>query len=103
MLKGKGEDASAVMAEVAGLGDELKRNEEALADLLNRFNAFLGDPQPAARERAGGPGRGGNVEVLRWGTPREFASPRRTTSTSARRWAGWISRRRRRFPARAFR
>jgi seryl-tRNA synthetase len=28
-LKAKGEDAAAVMAEVAGLGDELKRNEES--------------------------------------------------------------------------
>jgi seryl-tRNA synthetase len=32
MLKGKGEDASAVMAEVAGLGDELKACEAALAE-----------------------------------------------------------------------
>ena len=31
MLKGKGEDTSAVMAEVAGIGDELKANETALA------------------------------------------------------------------------
>src|SRR3954471_8385366 len=31
MLKGKGEDTSAVMAEVAGLGDELKANEGLLA------------------------------------------------------------------------
>jgi seryl-tRNA synthetase len=31
MLKGKGEDASAVLAEVGGIGDELKANETALA------------------------------------------------------------------------
>ena len=31
MLKGKGEDTTSVMAEVAGLGDELKANEEALS------------------------------------------------------------------------
>jgi seryl-tRNA synthetase len=31
MLKGKGEDASAVMKEVGGIGDELKSNETALA------------------------------------------------------------------------
>ena len=40
-LKAKGEDTATVMQEVAGLGDELKRNEEALADLLNRINAFV--------------------------------------------------------------
>src|SRR5690606_19973060 len=31
MAKAKGEDASAIMQEVAGLGDELKANEERLA------------------------------------------------------------------------
>ena len=31
ILKGKGEDASAVLAEVGGIGDELKANETALA------------------------------------------------------------------------
>ena len=41
MLKGKGEDASAVLAEVAGIGDELKRNEDALAALQERYNAFV--------------------------------------------------------------
>ncbi|MFM8339484.1 MAG: serine--tRNA ligase, partial [Fluviibacter sp.] len=34
MLKGKGEDASAVMAEVGKLGDELKASEARLAVLL---------------------------------------------------------------------
>jgi uncharacterized protein YoxC len=41
MLKGKGEDASAVMAEVAGLGDALKAGEAALAELMPRFDTFL--------------------------------------------------------------
>src|SRR5690242_6485834 len=41
MLKGKGEDASAVLAEVAGIGDELKGNEEKLAALQERYNAFV--------------------------------------------------------------
>ena len=55
MLKGKGEDVSAVMAEVAGIGDELKANEDALAALQDALQRFRrGDPQPAARERAGG-------------------------------------------------
>jgi len=72
-LKAKGEDTAAVMQEVAGLGDDLKRNEEALADLLNRINAFVSvipnlphESVPAGRSEAD------NVEVKRWGTPREF-------------------------------
>jgi seryl-tRNA synthetase len=76
MLKGKGEDASAVLAEVAGLGDELKANEEALAKLQERYNAFVAvipnlphESVPAGRDETG------NVEVLRWGTPRAFDFP----------------------------
>src|SRR5262245_35592193 len=41
ILKGKGEDASAVMKEVGGLGDELKANEAALAANQERMSAFL--------------------------------------------------------------
>ncbi len=40
MLKGKGEDTSAVMAEVAGLGDELKANEVALAEVQTKMARF---------------------------------------------------------------
>src|SRR5712664_480841 len=41
ILKGKGGDASAALAEVGGIGDELKANETALAALQERLNAFL--------------------------------------------------------------
>src|SRR5678816_4182536 len=41
ILKGKGEDASAVMAEVGGIGDELKANEARLAETQESLNAFL--------------------------------------------------------------
>jgi seryl-tRNA synthetase len=41
MLKGKGEDTTAVMAEVAGLGDELKQMETRLAALQSEINDFL--------------------------------------------------------------
>ena len=70
-LKSKGEDTAAVMSEVSGLGDELKRNEEQLADLLNRINAFVSlipnlphESVPVGRSEAD------NLEVRRWGTPR---------------------------------
>ena len=72
-LKAKGEDTAAVMQEVAGLGDELKASEEALADLLNRIDAFVSvipnlphDSVPVGQSEAD------NVEVKRWGTPRAF-------------------------------
>jgi len=41
ILKGKGEDAAAVMRDVSGIGDDLARNEEALTALQTRYHAFL--------------------------------------------------------------
>ena len=76
MLKGKGEDASAVLAEVGGIGDELKANETALAALQAKLNAFLrvipNIPRPEVPE---GKSSDDNVEVRRWGTPRKFDFP----------------------------
>jgi seryl-tRNA synthetase len=72
-LKGKGEDASAVLAEVAGIGDELKDNEVALADLMERFNAFVaGLPNLPHESVPTGRSEEDNVEVSRWGTPASF-------------------------------
>ena len=76
MLKGKGEDASAVLAEVAGIGDELRRNEEALAALQERYNAFVAVIPNLPHESVPvGGDETGNVEVLRWGMPRAFEFP----------------------------
>jgi seryl-tRNA synthetase len=73
MLKGKGEDASAVLAEVAGIGDELKRNEDALAALQERYNAFVAVIPNLPHESVPvGSDETGNVEVSRRGTPRTF-------------------------------
>ncbi|WP_415257387.1 serine--tRNA ligase [Thauera phenylacetica] len=73
MLKGKGEDASAVMAEVAQLGDELKACEQALPTLLERMNAFLATlPNLPQDDVPAGADDGGNVELRRWGTPRAY-------------------------------
>ncbi|MBZ0145511.1 MAG: serine--tRNA ligase [Rhodocyclaceae bacterium] len=72
-LKAKGEDTAAVMQEVAGLGDELKQNEEKLADLLNRINAFVSVIPNLPHESVPvGKSEADNVEVRRWGAPREF-------------------------------
>src|SRR4051812_25929565 len=71
MLKGKGEDASAVLAEVSGIGDELKANETALAANKAKLDDFLrripNMPRPEVPE---GKSEHDNVEVRKWGTPR---------------------------------
>jgi seryl-tRNA synthetase len=80
MLKGKGEDASAVLAEVGGIGDELKRNEDALAALQERYNAFVAVIPNLPHESVPvGSDETGNVEVSRdvtEGNPRGSTAPR---------------------------
>ena len=72
-LKSKGEDASAVLAEVAGIGDELKANETALAELLERFNAFVaGLPNLPHESVPVGKSETDNVEISRWGKVPSF-------------------------------
>ena len=73
ILKGKGEDASAVLAEVSGIGDELKANETALGALQERLSAFLRViPNVPRAEVPDGRSSDDNVEVRRWGEPRKF-------------------------------
>ena len=76
MLKGKGEDATAVLAEVGGIGEELKANETALAALQGRLDAFLRTiPNIPRAEVPQGRSADDNVEVRRWGEPRAFDFP----------------------------
>ena len=73
MLKGKGQDASAVMAEVAALKDELDANEVRLDELLKEFDAFVATiPNMPQESVPVGRSEADNVEVHRWGTPRTF-------------------------------
>ncbi|WP_342117320.1 serine--tRNA ligase [Pseudoduganella sp. OTU4001] len=73
MLKGKGEDTSAVMAEVAGLGDELKNNEAALAVVQEKMSTFLqAVPNLPHESVPTGTNETANVEVRKVGTPRSF-------------------------------
>lgn len=73
MLKGKGEDTSAVMAEVAGLGDELKNNEAALAVVQEKMSTFLQTVPNLPHESVpAGTDETGNVEVRKVGAPRSF-------------------------------
>jgi seryl-tRNA synthetase len=76
MLKGKGEDASVPKREAAGIGDELKTNEGALASLQERMSAFLRTiPNIPRAEVPEGTSSDDNVEVRRWGEPRKFDFP----------------------------
>ena len=73
MLKGKGEDTSAVMADVAGLGDELKANETALTEVQARLAAFMeAVPNLPHASVPAGLDESGNVEVRKIGTPPAF-------------------------------
>lgn len=73
IAKSKGEDTSAAMAAVAQLGDDLKKDEQALSVLQEEIATFLAeipnipdDSVPIGRDETQ------NVEISRWGTPRAF-------------------------------
>jgi seryl-tRNA synthetase len=73
MLKGKGEDTAPVMAEVAGIGDELKASAERLEALQGELNTILMSlPNLPDESVPLGADETGNVEVRRWGTPATF-------------------------------
>jgi seryl-tRNA synthetase len=73
IAKGKGEDASALLAEVAGIGDRLKANEQQLADTQARLaDVALGMPNLPHESVPIGSDESGNVEQHRWGSPRAF-------------------------------
>ena len=72
-LRGKGEDTSALMAEVAGIGDELKRCADRLGQIQTQLEALvLSVPNLPQADVPVGTDETGNVEVRRWGTPRAF-------------------------------
>ena len=71
--KGKGEDTTALMAEVGGIGDQMQagalRLEQVLAELQAMLMQLPNLPQAGVPD---GADEQGNVEVRRWGTPRAF-------------------------------
>ena len=76
MAKGKGEDASALLTEVAGLGDDLKTAEERLAAIQDNLSALLMTlPNLPHESVPAGKGEQDNVEIRRIGTPRSFPLP----------------------------
>lgn len=73
MAKAKGEDASAILAEVAGIGDELKASEARLDAIRGDIEAIAsGIPNLPDASVPAGADENDNVEQHRWGTPRTF-------------------------------
>ena len=72
-LKGKGGDATALLDEVAGIGDDLKASAQRLDALQAELNTLLmGLPNLPQAGVPLGADETANVEVRRWGTPRDF-------------------------------
>ena len=73
MAKGKGEDTSALMAEVAGIGDKLKANEAKLLEIQTDLaNVALQMPNLPDVSVPEGKDETQNKEMHKWGEPRQF-------------------------------
>ena len=71
--KAKGEDTSAIMAEVATLGDELKAAESQLEGVQTKSqDLLLNVPNLPDASVPTGKSADDNIEVRRWGTPKQF-------------------------------
>ncbi|MGN2251775.1 serine--tRNA ligase [Frateuria sp. GZRe12] len=74
--KAKGEDVAPLMAEVAGIGDRLKANEQALGEVQCKLAGIaLGIPNIPHESVPVGKDERDNVEISRWGQPRTFDFP----------------------------
>ncbi|WP_076411643.1 serine--tRNA ligase [Shewanella sp. UCD-KL12] len=72
--KAKGEDVAPIMAQVGNLGAELDAKKAELADLLTELNAIaMSVPNLPDESAPLGADESENVEVRRWGTPKEFS------------------------------
>ena len=75
-LKGKGEDTSALMAEVGGIGDAMREGAERLDALQTELTHLLMSvPNLPDASVPDGTDETGNAEVRRWGVPRAFDFP----------------------------
>ena len=74
--KGKGEDASALLAEAATIPDQVKAQEARLAEIQERLKLLLLNVPNVPHESVpSGASTDDNVEVRRWGEPRVFDFP----------------------------
>ena len=71
--KAKGEDVAPIMAQVGTLGAELDANKLELAALLDELNAIaMSVPNLPDESAPIGADESENVEVRRWGTPKQY-------------------------------
>jgi seryl-tRNA synthetase len=76
MLKSRGEDAAAVLAEAASIPEAIKAQEAKLADIQARLaSLLLNAPNLPHASVPAGRSAEDNVEVRRWGEPRAFDFP----------------------------
>jgi seryl-tRNA synthetase len=74
--KAKGEDVAPLMAEVTGIGDKLKANEQALADVQAKLSDIaLRIPNIPHESVPVGKDENDNREISRWGATRNFDFP----------------------------
>lgn len=72
--KASGDDVAPIMAQVAGLGDELKQNEAKLNELLTAMDQLLAVVPNLPHESVpDGAGEDDNVEVRQWGDKPVFS------------------------------
>ena len=73
IAKSKGEDVSAILAEVAGLGEQLKADENRLLELQGQIQSMvLNVPNLPHESVPAGKSETDNVEVRKVGNPRTF-------------------------------
>jgi seryl-tRNA synthetase len=73
VLKSKGENTAAIMAEVAGLGEQLKQVETEFNEVALQLNNYLATvPNIPDASVPAGRDESANVEVRRVGVPRDF-------------------------------
>ena len=73
MLKKNGEDASELLAEMQAVSGDIKKAEEDLKALQDKINeAALQIPNIPADDVPEGESEEDNVEVRKWGTPKQF-------------------------------
>jgi len=74
LAKARGENIQPLLDEVQHLGDDLKNNEQALADIQNQLEErLLGIPNILDAEVPDGQNEADNVEMRRWGQPTAFS------------------------------
>ncbi len=75
-LRKQGEDTTERQQQVRSVGEQIARLDDQVGELDGRFSDFLANiPNVPHESVPAGRSEAENVEIRRWGTPREFAFP----------------------------